>query len=110
MTTVDVRVTEYAVCALPEDNINARHFTITVAYRGEGQWAVLRHGMCLGADGTWDYEPSPSNRGDEWLAAHRFDEKTAVKLAYEAAPAVTVNGHTVADVLLAAAIRERTTA
>lgn len=97
--TPDVRVTEYAVCALPEGNVNASHFTIKVAYRGEGRWAVTRFGECLGADGTWDYEPNPSSRTEEWLATHRFDEATALRLAFEAAPHITVNGWTVDRVL-----------
>lgn len=39
------------------------------------------------------------SREDDWLAAHRFDLDTALKLAREAAPHVTVNGRTVADAL-----------
>ena len=100
--TVAVRPTEYAVCALPEDNVDAMHFTITVAYRGRGRWAVVRHGYCLGVDGEWDYESLPSERADEWLAAHRFDLDDALRLATEHAPKVTVNGWTVAAILAAA--------
>ncbi|MEV1013892.1 MULTISPECIES: hypothetical protein [unclassified Micromonospora] len=91
---IDVRTTEYSVCALPEDHIDAGMFTIEVAYRGPGSWAVLRGRLCLGADGTWELEPIPSERTDEWKAAHRFDEKTAVRLAYEAAPKLRINGWT----------------
>lgn len=47
----------------------------------------------------WDYEMRPSEREDEWLATHRFDEAIALRLAKEAAPHVTVNGRTVADAL-----------
>jgi hypothetical protein len=100
------RVTEYTVCALPEDDINAGSFAITVAYRGRNLWAVSRHRRCLGADGNWDYESIPSERRDEWLAAHRFDEQTALRLAVEHAPKVTVNGWTVDAALRA--IQERT--
>src|SRR5690606_407223 len=57
-----VRVTRYEVSCLPQDNINAHHFTITVEWRGDDRWAVLHHGFCLGADGEWDYEPRPSSR------------------------------------------------
>lgn len=91
---IDVRTTEYTVCALPDDHIDAGIFSITVAYRGAGLWAVLRGKRCLGADGTWDWEPIPSDRTDEWKAAHRFDEKTAVQLACEAAPKLVINGLT----------------
>jgi hypothetical protein len=106
VTISQVRVTEYAVCALPEGDINASHFTIKVAYRGDGRWAVLRHGRCLGSDGEWDYESIPSEREDEWLATHRFDEDTALRLAAEQVPHIKVNGWTVADALAAAERRE----
>lgn len=97
--TIDVRVTEYTVCALPEDHIDAYLFSITVAYRAAGRWAVLRGQRCLGSDGTWDFEPIPSDRTDEWKALHRFDERTALKLARDAAPKVAVNGWTVDRVM-----------
>lgn len=98
-------VTEYTVSALPEDNINHGHMSITVAYRGRGLWAVSRHRMCLGRDGEWDWESIPSERTDEWLADHRFTRREALKLARQEAPNLTVNGHTVADVLAAAAVK-----
>jgi hypothetical protein len=92
-------ITEHTVCALPEDNVNYWHYAITVAYRGDGLWAVLNGGYCLGADGDWDYKPSPSGRDDDWLGGHRFDEAAALLLAEREAPKVTVNGFTVADAL-----------
>ncbi|WP_289009119.1 hypothetical protein [uncultured Thermomonospora sp.] len=97
-----VRITRYEVSCLPEDDINAAAFTLTVEYRGNGKWAVCRRGSCLSADGKWDYEPSSSNRSDEWLSSHRFDLDTALRLAREAAPKVRVNGYTVADALATA--------
>jgi hypothetical protein len=101
-----VRPTRYTVNCVPEDDINASGFTITVEYRGPDTWAVCRHRQCLAADGTWDYEPRPSERGDGWLARYRHDLDTALKLARAAAPLVTVNGWTVADAL---AMRAATT-
>jgi hypothetical protein len=94
-----VRPTQYTVSCLPEGDINASVYTITVEYRGADRWAVTRHRQCLAVDGTWDYEMWPSEREDEWLAAHRFDIDTALRLAREAAPLITVNGHTVAEAL-----------
>lgn len=91
--------TEYTVSCIPEDNINRPVFEITVAYRGNGRWAVCRLRQCLGSDGQWDYESIPSERTDEWLATHRFDLETALKLAREAAPKIRTNGASVADVL-----------
>lgn len=110
MTTVPepiVKATQYSVCCLPEDGINSHVYEITVEYRGNDRWAVKRHSQCLGSDGTWDWESIPSEREDEWLAEHRFDLGTALKLAKEQAPLVTVNGLTVAD---AVRIAERRTA
>lgn len=99
-----VRAVEYAVNCLPEDDINANGFEIRVQYRGAGRYAVIRHGeMCLGADGTWDFGVKEYDRGEDWLNAHRFDLDTALRMAREHAPHVTVNGHTVADALRLAA-------
>lgn len=50
-----VQVAEYTVSLLPDDDINALVYALTVQYRGDGRWAVVRAGSCLGADGTWDY-------------------------------------------------------
>ncbi len=50
----------------------------------------------------------PSERDDDWLDAHRFDLDTALMLAKEAAPKVTVNGFTVADALRMAQQRKET--
>lgn len=97
--TVTVRPTRYEVCAIPEDNINYPAFALTVEYRGRDRWAVVRHGSCLNSTGGWDWESMPSGREDEWLATHRFDLDTALELAREAAPHITVNGHTVGEVL-----------
>jgi hypothetical protein len=88
------QVTEYRVSAAPLDGHDAYHFAVTVEWRGNDRWAVMWHGDCLGADGEWEFEPRPSSREDDWLAAHRFDLPTALRLAREAAPKVTVNGAT----------------
>lgn len=92
-----VEPTRYEVSVLPFDDINRSSFTITVEARGEGRWAVCRHRQCLDIDGAWSWEALPSNRHDEWLATHRFDLDTALKLAREAAPHLRVNGHTALD-------------
>ncbi|MEU0836076.1 hypothetical protein [Streptomyces sp. NPDC005969] len=91
------QATEYEVSILPEGDINQQVFVITVQYRGVGQWAVTRHGSCLGVNGTWADGVKPYDRGDDWLADHRFDLDTALALARKAAPHVVVNGHTAAD-------------
>jgi hypothetical protein len=92
-------VTAYQVCAVPEDEAgNYLSFVITVERAHHtGTWAIRRMHRCLSVDGTWDWESLPSGRTDEWLAEHRFDLDTALRLAVEAAPNIKVNGFTVAD-------------
>ena len=92
-----VQATEYEVSILPEGDINRHVFNIDVVYRGEGRWAVTRHGMCLGADGTWAEGIKEYDRGDVWLDDHRFCLDDAIRLARAAAPHVVVNGHTALD-------------
>jgi hypothetical protein len=88
------QATEYCVSVAPLDDYDGYEYGITVAWRAADRWAVIRHGRCLGTDGRWDYESIPSEREDDWLAAHRFDLPTALRLAREAAPGITVNGRT----------------
>jgi hypothetical protein len=93
------RPTAYSVNQLPEGDVNAPVFEITVEYRGEGRWAVTRHGACLGTDGEWADGIKPYGRDDDWLAAHRFDLDAALAAAKRAAPQVMCNGVTAADAL-----------
>jgi hypothetical protein len=94
-----VQATRYVVSHFQPDDHEGAVFNLSVEYRGRGLWAVVRMGSCLDSDGTWSYESIPSERTDEWLAGHRFDLDTALKLAKKAAPHITVNGFTVADAL-----------
>ena len=105
MTDVFVRPTQYVVSVFPdwlrEDRAaasDASAWDVRIEERSAGKWAVVRGSCCLGADGEWVFEPSPSNREDEWLATHRFDIKEATRLAVEAAPHVIVNGLTATQV------------
>ena len=94
------RATEFSINCLPDDDLDSHLFEVRVQYRGDGRYAVIRSGdMCLGADGTWDHGVKEYDRGDDWLNAHRFDLDTALRLAKEQAPLITVNGHTVNDAL-----------
>ena len=90
---------------MPEGNVNRYHYEITVEFRGPGSWAVLHSGYCLGVDGDWDYESIPSERADEWKAAHRFPLDRALELAKAAAPGMTANGWTVEQAIAAGADR-----
>jgi hypothetical protein len=95
-----VRPTRYVVNLLPDSiGFYAQLFELAVEWRGDDRWAVLRHGQCLGTDGAWSRELSSSEREDDWLDAHRFDHDTALRLAKETAPHVTVKGRTAAEVL-----------
>lgn len=95
----EAKATNYTVSCVPEGDINRSGFTLNVACRGNDTWAVIDVPYCLSIDGTWDYEHTPSERTDEWIASHRFDLKTALRLAKEHAQLMTVNGHTVTDAL-----------
>lgn len=93
-----VQATRYEVSLLAENDINRRHFTLFVEWRGEGRWAVTTGFRdCLSAHGDWGHEPQPSERTDEWITANRFDLETAIALAKKHAPEITVNGHTAVD-------------
>ena len=97
---VHVQATRYEACALPPNYRAWRLFALTIEYRGEGKWAVLNHfGYCYDADGEIEYEPSTSNRDDEFLARFRFSLDQALAIARRLAPKVTVNRFTVADAL-----------
>lgn len=85
-----VTATRYTVSCLPLDHGSYRHFALTVKHVGDGEWTVTDGPYGLKADGTVDYE-----RG--W--GDRFGLDTALKLAKEHAPKITVNGYTVADAL-----------
>ncbi len=103
MTDVHTMATVYTVSALPPDHRENGLFAVTVEWRGHydgsDKWAACRHRQCLDVNGEWDWESIPSEREDDWLATHRFDLETALRLAQQAAPNITVNGFTPADVL-----------
>lgn len=95
---VTVRPTTYMAwpTALADDP-DRDLWSVTVEWRGSadgGRWAVMRRGSCLTADGSWEYEPNPSSRDDAFKARARFDLDTALRLAREAVPGLTVNGWT----------------
>lgn len=96
---VFVRPTRYEVSALPEDHLFGHLLTVDVEYRGDGLWAVTlpRVRAVLSVEGEWSYEIAASERTDEWLAAHRFDADTALRLAREKALTLTARGKTAAE-------------
>ncbi|MFF7991739.1 hypothetical protein ACFZDG_18340 [Kitasatospora xanthocidica] len=114
-----VQATRYTVNCVPADSSPDAHvFEIAVEWRGGDRWAVTRHHKSLSSDGKWSWGPDwpaddpgsrePKNDAewaeyhavrDAWTASHRHDLDTALKLAREAAPHVTVNGLTPAAAL-----------
>lgn len=108
MAEPTVRATEYVVSLLPEDDINAGHYEVTIAWRGHGKWAIVHGGRwCLSRSGEWDYEMQPSSREDDWLATHRWELSEALDKAKEVAPGITVNGITAQQVYDRAVSRGR---
>ena len=106
MTETYQRVTRYEISVFPDEMLrdefaamDSSSWVLTVEDRGMCRWAVLRGRWCLGTDGEWDREPSPSSREDDWLETHRFDLGTALRLAAEQAPNVRINGLTALDIL-----------
>ena len=93
MTDIDIFPTRYQVTGLDPNDEDAHVWSINIEWRGPGDlWAVCRIERCLSTTGTWDYEPSPSNRTDEYRATHRFPLKEAKRLATEAYPKLIING------------------
>lgn len=109
--TVHTRATTYTVTCLPDDPHGGDAFDIEVRFMGahrwgqprpaDEHWAVqLRGHWNLSHDGKWDLRPGSDDDGyEDWIAAHRFDLDTALKLAAEQAPHVEVNGLTPAGLL-----------
>jgi hypothetical protein len=91
-----VRVTRYTVTCVPPDAVPDAHvWALYVEERRDGRW-VVSNGFCEWIDtaGVWQDRPY-----DQCL--HDLD--TALALAREAAPKVTVNGRTVPEALALAA-------
>lgn len=110
-----VQTTRYVVSCLPEGHDDRFLFAVQVEYRGESKWAVSNRCRDLGRDGSWsfgfdwsggDREPATSEELDlfdkeqqVWLADHRFDEQTALRLAKQAARLLEYRGYGVTQAL-----------
>lgn len=85
---------------LPDDAVpgepDAFLFSVKVAWRGPGSWAVLWMGQCLGPEG-WDFEPGSDGRTEEYLAAHRFPFAEAEELARKTVNTLSINGRSWAE-------------
>ncbi|MEV6219851.1 hypothetical protein [Nocardia sp. NPDC051833] len=94
-----LEVGRYEVSCLPRDHPERFAFTLGVEYRGYDRWAVTHLGRCYAADGSRDNETIPSERRDEWLAAHRFPFDEALALAKQIAPLLRQGRFGVAEAL-----------
>ena len=98
---VTVAVTGYMVSRLPDTSIDQETWGIRVEAAGHGRWAVRHHSQALGRDGSWDWEPSPSNRDTAWLSQHRWDSaEEAIAAALAVEPHIIVNNLSPEDVRL----------
>lgn len=94
-----VTAVTYVVSCFPEGYEDADVWDLRVEYRGIGLWAVCHFHMCLDAEGKMEYEPSPSNRTDEYKDRFRFTFQEAVRIAKKYAPTIRVNSMTPAEAL-----------
>lgn len=99
------RVSVFTEADDPDHDIGLYSWSLTVAYRGRGLWAVVHHSYCLNKDGGWDYEMRPSEREDDWLGEHRFPLDEAIERAKHAAPHLTINGRAAAELKIELAMK-----
>jgi hypothetical protein len=95
----EVRPTAYAVSCLPPEHVDAYHFTLHVEWRNKDRWCVTDGAYCYSKTGIRRYESNPSSRTDAFKRTYRHSLDDALTLAKRLAPKMTVNGHTVQDVL-----------
>jgi hypothetical protein len=89
-------VTEYTFypSSLRPGDREAHAWAITVSWKSEGRWAVVRGSECLDAEGRWDYERLPSARATEWKKRFRFSREEAIRIAREMVDTIVINGRT----------------
>ncbi len=91
--------TEFTVSVLPDGHVDQPTFAVTVNYTGRGLWAIRNLSRCWNGDERdWVWEPSPSNRDDDFFAACRFTRDDALRIADEIAHAVRWNGVTAGEI------------
>lgn len=100
---VHLLISKLRVSLVPPDDPEADLWQVTVEWVGGDRYAVRWLGYCLADDdapiNTWDYEPIPSERGEAFKVAHRFDFETAKRRAAEACQYIVVNGVSVSEYL-----------
>lgn len=96
-----MRATEYTYSPLSDEDVNSTVWRIKLEWRGPGdRWAITRIGYCLSVLGTWDHEPSPSNRDDTFKRTHRFSLEEAIERAPAALDSLVINSIRLQDGVL----------
>ena len=54
-----------------------------VEWRGGDSWAIVESCQCYNKNGRWEFEPSPSNRTDEFIERTRWTLEDALRTASE---------------------------
>lgn len=83
---VNALITEVSFSLVDPEDDNYRHYVIRVQWRGGDRYAVMQGRYCYGTDGSWDWEPQPSSREDDWTDTHRFSYDEACAIAVREAP------------------------
>lgn len=78
------------------NDMDTRHFRVYVRWTGADTWAVVWMGECWNGSG-WEWEPSPSNREDDFLTRCRFTLEEACRHARTLPDTVMPNGTTYAQ-------------
>lgn len=78
------------------DNPDARHFRVSVSWRGKDTWALVWMGECWNGS-AWEYEPLASSRDDDFLERCRFTLEDAARIAAGLPDILRVNGRTFAE-------------
>lgn len=97
--TVHVTLTSMEVSCLPEEHDARPAYTVKIAYRGNGLYAVEHVRWCFDRDYQRDYNRVPDEGAEEWLARFRFDFETAMKVAERVAHLLIINGRTAEQLL-----------
>lgn len=88
---VFVSVTRYEVSCLLPDHREYKNYKINVERHRDGRWSANDGFRELNVNGEWGLVA--------YGVRHRHDEETALRLARQAAPHMTCNGHTMAEAL-----------
>lgn len=94
------RATEFAFlpAGAVHSDVEVDHYTVFVARRSEGRWAIIRSGRCWDADSqAFVYEPRSSYGDHDFLRRCRFCLDDAVRIASAMPDILTTNGRTWAE-------------